>query len=186
MWTWFLTYVTAIAPRLANWSSAQLSLLTFFVIASGVIGCAGGGILADRIGRPAVAIGMMSVSGACAALVGFSAQFGAIPFLAISFLWGISVIGDSAQFSAMTSEQADTHLVGTALTVQMAGGFAMTILSIRLIPWIAGEIGWQWVFIFLAPPPLAGAISIFYAAKSGAGPGPGHCSSKLGKRSARW
>lgn len=41
--------------------------------------------------------------------------------------------------------------VGTALTLQLAGGFALTVATIRVIPFLEDAFGWRWAFAFLAP-----------------------------------
>ena len=42
-------------------------------------------------------------------------------------IWGIAVIPDSAQFSALVADAAPPHLAGSLLTFQTALGFALTI-----------------------------------------------------------
>ncbi|MEC9103449.1 MAG: MFS transporter, partial [Pseudomonadota bacterium] len=76
----------------------------------------------------------------------------------IAIVWGISIIGDSAQFSAAVTELSDRHLVGTALTLQLALGFALTVLAIWLMPHVATVFGgWRWTFLALVPGPAVGA-----------------------------
>jgi len=65
-------------------------------------------------------------------------------------VWGFSIVADSAQFSALVSEHSARTHVGTALTLQTSVGFLLTIASIRLLPWFAGLVGWQWAFPVLA------------------------------------
>ncbi|TGV95619.1 MFS transporter, partial [Mesorhizobium sp. M2E.F.Ca.ET.154.01.1.1] len=55
MWGWILAYIHAGAPGLGVSSPRILSLLAFFVVASGGIGSILGGVAADRIGRTATA-----------------------------------------------------------------------------------------------------------------------------------
>ena len=161
MWAWLLAYLR---QALANGSGATVagaSLLTFAAIAAGVIGCLAGGLLSDRFGRTATTAGMMIVSGSSALLIGFA--FDGPPWLlaVIVLVWGASIIGDSAQFSAAVTEIADRRYVGTALSLQMAVGFALTVLSIWLMPQLADWLGgWQWTFLFLVPGPLVGAIAM--------------------------
>lgn len=69
-------------------------------------------------------------------------------------------MADSAQFSAMVTELADQSYVGTALTLQLAIGFILTVATIWLIPWAAQTIGWQWVFMILAPGPALGMLAM--------------------------
>ena len=65
----------------------------------------------------------MAESGTCALLVGF--VFGANPWLVaiVCMIWGLTVVADSAQFSASVIELSDPELVGTMLTVQTSIGF---------------------------------------------------------------
>ena len=76
--------------------------------------------------------------------------------LPLLLLWGIAVVADSAQFSAAVSELAPRDLVGTALTLQTSLGFLLTCLTIYLLPWLAGRIGWRWSMSVLALGPACG------------------------------
>ena len=51
----------------------------------------------------------------------------------------------------------DENCVGTALTIQLAVGFILTVLTIFLVPIIEQAAGWGWAFLVLAPGPLLGA-----------------------------
>ena len=70
------------------------------------------------------------------------------------------MIADSAQFSALVTEQAPPHAVGTALTLQTSLGFLLTAASIQLVPIIAGGTGWRWAMVVLALGPAAALICI--------------------------
>jgi MFS family permease len=179
MWAWLLVYVNeALAAQ--HWSSVnRASFLTFVAIGTGAFGCLIGGILSDRIGRTLTTAGMMLTSGACAIAIGFTFDGPRWLFLAILVVWGISVIGDSAQFSAMVTELADQRFVGTALSVQLGLGFALTVLAIWLIPRMADFLGsWRWTFLVLVPGPAVGASAMLLlrrspaAARLGSGPLP--------------
>jgi MFS family permease len=63
-------------------------------------------------------------------------------------------------FSTSLSEVADKRYVGTALTAQTAIGFALTVVTIQLVPVLADAIGWRWAFWLLVPGPLVGAIAM--------------------------
>src|SRR5579859_2830259 len=160
MWGWFLAFATAALPGLGLRGTHDASFVTFLVVASGVFGAIIGGILADRIGRTATAGGMMVVSASCALLIGFVYAGPLWLFLVVAFIWGMSVIGDSAQFSAMATEISDTRYVGTALALQLGLGFALTLISIRLTPLLAAAFGWQWSFLLLVPGPFIGVIAM--------------------------
>jgi hypothetical protein len=102
----------------------------------------------------------MLVSGACA--LGIGALFGgpAGPLLAVALLWGVTVVADSAQFSASVTELAERHLIGTMLTVQTCLGFLLTMASIQLLPWFADLVGWRHAFWLLAGGPFLGVLAM--------------------------
>ena len=159
MWTWMAVFVAASehARRGAQADVTGLAaLVTFAVVGSGAVGCWIGGKYADRWGRTLVTSAAMVVSGSCAVLVGlfFGASLAAL--LPVLLLWGITVVADSAQFSAAVSELAPRDYVGTALTLQTCLGFLLTCATIYLLPNIAGAIGWRWSMSVLAIGPVIG------------------------------
>ncbi|MBV9452855.1 MAG: hypothetical protein JOZ19_01845 [Rubrobacter sp.] len=94
---------------------------------------------------------MITISGTCDVLIGL--LFGSPVWLVllIGLVWGFTIIADSAQFSTITTELADQAYVGTAVTLQLALGFALTIVTIWLVPVLEEAFGWRWTFAFLAP-----------------------------------
>ena len=92
----------------------------------------------------------MLVSGSCAILTALT--FGGPVWLtfAIVTVWGVSVIPDSAQFSALVADFAPTRLAGSLLTFQTALGFALTIATVQATPLIAHAAGWPLVLAGLA------------------------------------
>jgi MFS family permease len=160
MWGWMLAYIRAGTPGLGIDGSRTASLLAFLVVASGGIGSILGGIVADRIGRTATAAIMMTLSGFCALTIGLAFEGPLWLFIAIAILWGMTVIGDSAQFSAMTTELSDQRYVGTALSLQLSVGIALTFVSIHLTSSVAEAFGWRWSFLILAPGPLLGVVAM--------------------------
>ncbi|MDE1157534.1 MAG: MFS transporter [Neorhizobium sp.] len=157
MWAWLLAYLSQALQTGSNLDGADASILTFLAVAAGVAGCFLGGLLSDRFGRTATTAGMMIVSATCAALIGvvFDGPFLLLALVVI--VWGIAIIGDSAQFSAAATELADRHYVGTALSLQMGLGFGLTILIIWLMPHLASAFGgWRWTFSVLAVGPVIG------------------------------
>ncbi len=158
-WAWVPGFLTAAAVARGE-PSASHGVLAFAIIALGALGCVGGGLLADRWGRRTVARGAMMVSGTLAALSPFF--FNAPRWLLVLALgaWGIAVIADSAQFSALATEVAPPHAVGTALTLQTSLGFLLTIVSIQLVPILAAAVGWRWALAGLALGPAAGTWAL--------------------------
>jgi MFS family permease len=161
VWTWIAAFVTAsLYAGGKRTASVDGSALAFLTIASGAIGSAVAGLFADRIGKARVAGAAMIVSGACC--LGAGVAFGA-PRLVLGLLavvWGIAVVADSAQLSALVAEHSPRDHVGTALTMQTCSGFLLTMASIRLVPIVAQTIGWQWAFVCLAPGPFIGALAL--------------------------
>ncbi len=168
LWAWLLAYLAASPTAFSGNVAGVGSLATFAALTAGVIGCIAGGILSDRFGRAVTTAGMMIASGTCAVLVGFVFDGPVILLMLVVILWGMTVIGDSAQFSAAATELSDQHLVGTALSLQMGLGFALTTVSIWLMPQLAELMGsWRWCFLFLAPGPFLGAWAMLHLRRSG-------------------
>jgi MFS family permease len=132
----------------------------FSVVAIGAVGCIAAGWLADRVGRTTVTMAAMGLSGI--ACIAFAAVFGGPPvgIIAVGLVWGVAVIADSAQFSASIAELAPPQRVGTLLTIQTALGFALTAVSIRLLPVWTDLVGWRWAFAPLAIGPALGVLAM--------------------------
>ena len=160
MWGWFLAYTRAAAPHLGLGGAKTASLVTFGVVASGVVGAIAGGVVADRTSRTFAAGLMMSVSGLCAVSIGLFFDGPLWMFLLVALVWGVSVIGDSAQFSAMATELSDPSYVGTSLALQLGLGFALTLVSIRGTAVLAERIGWRWSFLPLAVGPAVAVAAM--------------------------
>lgn len=67
---------------------------------------------------------------------------------------------DSAQFSAIVTEVADQSSVGTAITLQLAAGFVLTVVTIWLVPVMRDDLGWTWALVVLVPGPVVGVIAM--------------------------
>jgi MFS family permease len=160
MYAWFLLFFSAVLRARGLTVGAAAAYVTFAVIAVGALGCWIGGILGDRWGRTRTTALMMGVSGSCCVLIGFLFASPIWLLLLVGLVWGFSVVADSAQFSAMVTELADQSYVGTALTLQLAVGFVLTVATIWLIPLAADSLGWRWVFVLLAPGPALGVLAM--------------------------
>ena len=172
MWAWFLVFFRASLAESGSADGAFAASATFAVIGVGALGCYAGGILGDRWGRARLNLWSLALSGSCAALVGLT--FGRSPWivLAVALVWGFAIVADSAQYSTLVTEHADQRYVGTALTLQLAGGFLLTVVTIWLIPWLERATSWRVAFLLLVPGPLAGIVAMRRLATAGAGPSP--------------
>src|ERR671924_334387 len=155
MWAWFLVFFGAVAA-----DGRAAAYATFAVIGVGAAGCWAGGVFGDRWGRPETTSAMMAVSATCAALIGLVARGPSGLVLALGLVWGFAVVADSAQFSTLVTELAEQAYVATALGLQMAVGFALTVPTIWFLPFLEDEVGWRWAFAFLAPGPLLGIVAM--------------------------
>jgi MFS family permease len=155
MWTWipiFLLGSFALVGVQPMWAS----LAAFSVIAIGGLGSLLAGPLADRLGRTIVTSASLVISGICAVLIGQLYGGNPLWLVAACLIWGFAIVADSAQFSASISELCQKEYTGTALTVQTSLGFLLTLVTIRLIPTLEQQVGWEWAFAFLALGPVVG------------------------------
>jgi len=161
MWAWFSVFLGETLSLQGVSSAGRWSAIgTFAVIGIGAIGCWYGGVLGDKLGRSRATILAMGISGICAVSIGFL-QSAPIPvIMAVALLWGFWVVADSAQFSTAVTELGRQDYVGTALTLQLAIGFILTIPTIWLIPLIVESHGWRFAFAILALGPAAGTVSM--------------------------
>ena len=162
MWAWIGIFLSeSIAGQAsADFLGVHASVLTFLVIGLGSIGCYLGGVLSDRYGRTAVTILSLAISGTCAVLIGFTFEASPALTFSVAIIWGLAINADSAQFSTAVTELAEPAYVGTALTTQTCVGFALTTISIWLIPPLVREIGWRWAFSILAIGPIYGVLAM--------------------------
>ncbi len=157
MWAWIGVFLAASFEAAGIVEAGRWSALaTFAVIGSGALGAVLGGRWSDRAGRPRIAGLALAGSGSMALLIGLT--FGASPWLVlpVAIVWGITVIADSALFSTIVTTVADQRYVGTAVTLQLAAGFTLTVVTIWLIPFVVEAVGWEWAFLILLPGPIAG------------------------------
>ena len=174
MWELFAMWSTigvflAETGRRHGAAPAWAPLLAFVVIAAGGVGCVVAGIRADQVGRARVAMMAMALSGTCAVVIGPVSTWSYSVTIAIAILWGVSVVADSAQFSACVADVAPREYVGTALTIQTASGFLLTMLTIHLVPGWAARWGWELAYIPLAVGPFLGIVAMSRLSSAGRG-----------------
>lgn len=154
MWAWIGVFLAAVlgTPEVGGW--------VFGVVAAGAAGCVLAGLLADRWNRARVAALCMVVSGGCALVIGPASAWPVLA-LGIAFVWGFSVVADSAQFSACVVSLSPPDYVGTMLTVQTSMGFLLTAVMIGVLPWVMGALGVGAAFALLGIGPFIGAIAMW-------------------------
>lgn len=187
VWTWFLVFYAGVleGSGLASLEAERrAAFATFAVIGIGAVGCWAGGVLGDRWGRTRTTVAAMGISGACALVVGWLQPWPVL-VLAVGLVWGFSVVADSAQFSTIVTELADQRYVGTALTLQLAIGFTLTVATIWLVPLVRDAVGWRWAFALLAPGPALGALAMLRLGAVRATRGPGGSPSRAPRPTPR-
>jgi MFS family permease len=160
MYAWFLAFFSAHRMARGLLGGPAPAYATFAVIAAGGVGCWVGGLAGDRWGRTRTTALMMTISAACAVVIGLLFEAPSWAVLAVGLIWGCAIVADSAQFSTMVTELADQAYVGTAVTLQLAIGFTLTVATIWLIPALVGLVGWRVAFAFLAPGPVLGVLAM--------------------------
>ncbi len=163
MWTWIPLFFAASFTAAGLTNPTASSLAAFVVVAAGGIGCAAAGLAADRVGRTTLTIAAMAISGSCSVAIGL--LFGAAPWLTliVGLVWGVSVVADSAQFSAAVTELGPPGTAGSALALQTAAGFLLTGITILLVGLLseADALGWRLAFALLAVGPVVGIIAMW-------------------------
>jgi MFS family permease len=138
----------------------NVSLIAFAVIAAGAVGCILGGYLSLRRGSTRVAFAQLVLSGLCC-LISPLLFYASLPlFLAFLLFWGVVVVGDSPQFSALNARYAPADQVGSALTIANCLGFGISVISIQLLNQAAGAVPAQYLFLLLIPGPVLGLLAL--------------------------
>ncbi|MCB4362351.1 MFS transporter [Hydrogenophaga taeniospiralis] len=150
MWELYTMWVMVPLVLATRLQGADLSWAAFWVLGAGAIGCAGGGWVAQHWGSARVAAAQLATSGLCCLATPFVIDASAPLFYGWLVLWGITVSGDSPQFSTLTARNAPPQAVGSVLTLTNSIGFGISIASIllfvsltettrlgALLPWLA-------------------------------------------------
>lgn len=156
-WAWIgLAMTTALNYAFLPHAEDLARFFTFLAIALGAISCILAGFLADKWGKEVVAGWSLLLSGTFALITAIT--FASMPLLSVFFavIWGIFVIPDSAQFSALVADAAPRQATGSLLTLQTALGFLLTSFTVQVTPMFADLWGWPAVLSLLALGPMIG------------------------------
>ena len=162
MWAWIgVAAAASYGASLPAGEAASLAKLTAFVaIAAGGLASIAAGFAADRVGKANVAQWAVAISGTAA--IATALTFGGPPWLTflVVIVWGLAVVPDSAQFSALVADAAPPEKAGSLLAFQTALGFTLTFFTVQAAPMAAANFGWPVVLAALALGPVVSVIAM--------------------------
>jgi MFS family permease len=144
----------------SNPMETNIAFWSFLIIAFGSVGCIVGGVISKKIGSAKVAFIQLALSCACCLIAPLMFQTSAPIFLAFLIFWGIVIVGDSPQYSAIIALAAPKEFVGSGLTLVNSIGFAITILSLWFVYQFLDMIDISYALMILAIGPVLGLISM--------------------------
>lgn len=153
---WAFVPVLLVKNQLLTNSTYNVSLWSFLIIGIGALSCVAGGYISQKTGSAKVAFYALVISGICCISYSLFIQLDPGVFLFFMLIWGIAVIADSPQFSALVAQTAPQENRGTALTIVTCIGFALTIVSIQLSGYLLNRYQSLYIFLLLVPGPVIG------------------------------
>lgn len=137
----------------------QQSWWVFSIIAVGAAGNVLGGWWTRRFGSVLVAIIALTISGCMCLLCPLLPWMPVWLMILLLILWGLSAPADSPQFSTLSAKACPPEATGSALALQNAIGFSITVFSIQLTALCLESwqywIGWLWL-----PGPILGVLAM--------------------------
>ena len=156
MWELYTMWVMVPLILATRLEGAALSWTAFWVLGAGALGCALGGWVAQRWGSARVAGSQLAISGLCCLAAPWLLGASDAAFYAWLVVWGITVAGDSPQFSTLTARNAPPQAVGSVLTLTNSIGFAISIVSILLFVTLSETVALGTLLPWLALGPALG------------------------------
>lgn len=160
MWELYTLWVLMPFVLATRLSGPALSWAAFGLLGAGALGCIAGGQLTRRFGSARVAAVQLALSGSCCLAAPALLAAPDPLFYGWLLLWGITVAGDSPQFSALTAANAPRLAVGSVLTLSNSIGFAVSIVSILLFVALLPDVGLASLLPWLGLGPALGLLAM--------------------------
>ena len=157
MWTWVGLFLSS---RAAELDPSLVSLTAFAVIGVGALGAGLAGPLGDKYGKGRIASVSLVISGACAALTFLTPGWSFIAVAVLCAVWGFWVIADSGLLSSILSDHCSPEHLGSVVTLQIAGGYAISGATILLLPLLSNLLSWEKALPILALGPVFALLAL--------------------------
>lgn len=158
-WTLVPLLLAVILQSTGDESRQIVSLLSFFIIGIGALGCILGGYISKKIGSARVATLALIGSGLMCLLFPFLQTLPVELLIALMLIWGMLVVADSPQFSALAAHTSPSQYVGSALSIMNSIGFLITILTIELTTTLFADMQNRIIWLLL-PGPIFGVFAM--------------------------